>query len=62
MTLPTNIRLDWKGLPRTNKLAYLANVLSYKEKVESNRPQAFYWFAMTHSMVNPIVYYNMNPT
>ena len=23
---------------------------------------AFYWFAMTHSMVNPIVYYHMNPT
>jgi len=23
---------------------------------------SFYWFAMTHSMVNPIVYYLMNPT
>ena len=23
---------------------------------------AFYWFAMSHSTVNPIVYYLMNPT
>ena len=23
---------------------------------------AFYWFAMSHSCVNPIVYYLMNPT
>jgi hypothetical protein len=25
LALPTNIRLDWKGLPRTNTLAYYEN-------------------------------------
>ncbi len=30
MALPTNIRLDWKGLPGTNTLAY-CYPLSYEE-------------------------------
>jgi hypothetical protein len=30
---PTNIRLGWKGLPRTNALAYSATVVSYERKM-----------------------------
>jgi len=32
MALPTNIRLAWKILPRTNTIAYNAKILNYGQK------------------------------
>jgi hypothetical protein len=33
LTLNANFRLSWKGLPRTNTLAYLTSLSSTKKKV-----------------------------
>ncbi len=32
LALPAKVRLDWKGLPGTNTLAYLASMLEMKTK------------------------------
>jgi hypothetical protein len=32
LALPTNIRLDWKGLPGTNTLAYYKKIITYVRK------------------------------
>jgi hypothetical protein len=39
LALPTNIRLGWRGLPRTNTLAYYENPQITVVQVLYNRPQ-----------------------
>jgi hypothetical protein len=38
MAVLANIRLGWRGLPRTNNLAYLANSLSLKKAFVNTAP------------------------